>query len=93
MHSFCLRIFYCQEKSISNKLTLEAAANETQPANRVFSPQNWIKAKTCLAGINFAIHNYFNILPLMDGGKEMKTKLDVALTLKAEDFENRWAAD
>lgn len=74
-------------------MALEAAANETQPANRVFSPQNWIKAKTCLAGINFAIHNYFNMLPLMPGGKEMKTKLDVALTLKAEDFEYRWAAD
>lgn len=74
-------------------MALEAAANETQPANRVFSPQNWIKAKTCLAGINFAIHNYFNMLPLMPGGKEMKTKLDVALTLKTEDFEYRWAAD
>lgn len=74
-------------------MALEAAANETQPANRVFSPQNWIKAKTCLAGINFAIRNYFNMLPLMPGGKEMKAKLDVALALEAEDFEYRWAAD
>jgi len=74
-------------------MALEAAANEPQPANRVFSPQNWIKAKTCLAGINFAIRNYFNMLPLMPGGKDMKAKLDVALTLEAEDFEYRWAAD
>ncbi len=74
-------------------MALEAAANEPQPANRVFSPQNWIKAKTCLAGINFAIRNYFNMLPLMPGGAEMKSKLDVALTLEAEDFEYRWAAD
>lgn len=74
-------------------MALEAAANEPQPANRVFSPQNWIKAKTCLAGINFAIRNYFNMLPLMPGGKEMKNKLDVALKLEAEDFEYRWAAD
>jgi hypothetical protein len=34
---------------------LEAAANEPLPANRVFSPQNWIKTKTCLAGIRAAI--------------------------------------
>ena len=74
-------------------MALEAAANEPQPANRVFSPQNWIKAKTCLAGINFAIRNYFNMLPLMPGGKEMKAKLDVALALETGDFEYRWAAD
>lgn len=74
-------------------MALEAAANEPQPANRVFSPQNWIKAKTCLAGINFAIRNYFNMLPLMPGGKEMKSKLDVVLSLEAGDFEYRWAAD
>jgi AIPR protein len=74
-------------------MALEAAANEPQPANRVFSPQNWIKAKTCLAGINFAIRNYFNMLPLMPGGREMKAKLDLALALEAGDFEYRWAAD
>lgn len=79
---------------ISLNMALEAAANETQPANRVFSPQNWIKAKTCLAGINFAIRNYFSMLPLMpQGGKEMKAKLDSALSLETEDFEYRWAAD
>ncbi|MHC1698602.1 MAG: AIPR family protein [Geobacteraceae bacterium] len=74
-------------------MALEAAANEPQPTNRVFSPQNWVKAKTCLAGINFAIRNYFNMLPLMPGGKEMKAKLDVALALETGDFEYRWAAD
>jgi len=78
---------------ISLNMALEAAANEAQPINRVFSPQNWIKAKTCLAGINFAIHNYFSMLPLMPGGRDMKTRLDAALTLEAEDFEYRWAAD
>ncbi len=78
----------------SLNMALEAAANETQPANRVFSPQNWIKAKTCLAGINFAIRNYFSMLPLMpQGGKEMKAKLDAALSLETGDFEYRWAAD
>lgn len=79
---------------ISLNMALEAAANETQPGNRVFSPQNWIKAKTCLAGINFAIRNYFNVLPLMpQGGREMKAKIDAALSLDAAKFEYGWAAD
>jgi hypothetical protein len=78
---------------ISLNMALEAAANEPQPQNRVFSPQNWIKAKTCLAGINFAIRNYFNMLPMIPGGQEIKTKLNDSLIIGIEDFEYRWAAD
>lgn len=74
-------------------MALEAAANAPQPSNRVFSPQNWIKTKTCLAEINFAIRNYFAMLPLMPGGKEQKAKLDAALSLETGNFEYRWAAD
>jgi hypothetical protein len=72
---------------------LEAAANEPQPGNRVFSPQNWIKTKACLAGIRAAIRQYFNMLPAMPGGKELKTKLHEALQVDSADFEARWAAD
>ena len=78
---------------ISLNMALEAAANEPQPANRVFSPQNWIKTKGCLSGINGAIRNYFNMLPMMPGGAEIKKKLTEATTLKSEDFEYRWSAD
>jgi hypothetical protein len=78
---------------LSLNMALEAAANEVQPMNRVFSPQNWIKAKTCLAGINFAIRNYFQMLPMMPGGQEVSKKLKEGLLLKQEDFEYRWAAD
>ncbi|HQO10171.1 MAG TPA: AIPR family protein [Clostridiales bacterium] len=78
---------------ISLNMALEAAANEQQPGNRVFSPQNWIKAKTCLAGINFAIRNYFQMLPMMPGGGEIKNKLNTALIIEADSFEYRWAAD
>lgn len=78
---------------LSLNMALEAAANEPQPQNRVFSPQNWIKAKTCLAGINFAIRNYFNMLPMIPGGQEIKGKLSNTLQLPNEDFEYRWAAD
>src|SRR5208282_4653031 len=78
---------------ISLNMALEAAANETQPANRVFSPQNWIKSKGCLAGINGALRNYFSMLPVMPGGAEIKKKLTEATTLKTEDFEYRLSAD
>ena len=78
---------------LSLNMALEAAANEVQPQNRVFSPQNWIKAKTCLAGINFAIRNYFQMLPMMPGGQQVSQKLKEGLVLKQEDFEYRLAAD
>lgn len=78
---------------ISLNMALEAAANEPQPANRVFSPQNWIKTKGCLSGINGAIRNYFSMLPMMPGGGDIKTKLNQATKLDSEDFEYRWSAD
>lgn len=78
---------------ISLNLALEAAANEQQQGNRVFSPQNWIKSKTCLSGINGAIRNYFSMLPMMPGGADVKKKLTEATAMKSEDFEYRWSAD
>ncbi|WP_059173188.1 AIPR family protein [Bacillus sp. FJAT-27445] len=78
---------------VSLNMALEAAANEPQPQNRVFSPQNWIKTKACLAGISTAIRHYFNMLPMMPGGTEIKNKLNDTLELDAENFEYRWAAD
>jgi hypothetical protein len=73
--------------------SLEAAANEPPPANRVFSPQNWIKTKSCLAGIRAAIQQYFTMLPAMPGGKELSQKLRLGLAMDAGNFEPRWAAD
>lgn len=78
---------------VSLNMALETAVNESQPMNKVFSPQNWIKTKTCLSAINFAIRNYFGMLPMMPGGPEMKAQLDSALKLEEKDFEYRWAAD
>ena len=72
---------------------LEAAANEPLPSNRVFSPQNWIKTKTCLSGIRAAIQQYFAMLPAMPGGKELSQQLKGALSMDAGQFEARWAAD
>ena len=78
---------------ISLNMALEAAANEVQPARRVFSPQNWIKTKACLAGINGAIRNYLSMLPMMPGGPDIKKRLTEATLLKPGDFEYRWSAD
>ena len=74
---------------------LEAAANEPQPPNRVFSPQNWIKTKTCLSAINAAIRQYFTMLPTMPmpGAKELAQELKGTLAMSRDDFEYRWAAD
>jgi hypothetical protein len=72
---------------------LEAAANEQQPQGRLFSPQNWIKAKTCLSAINQAIRGYFSMLPTLPGGKEQSKRLKDGMSLANEEFEYRWEAD
>ena len=72
---------------------LEAAANEPLPANRVFSPQNWIKTKACLAGIRAAIRQYFAMLPTMPNGKAMSQQIKNSLVMESSEFEARWAAD
>lgn len=72
---------------------LETAANEPQQPNRVFSPQNWIKTKTCLAGIRAAIRAYLSMLPSMPGGKDLAQRYKSALALEPEFFEERWSAD
>ncbi|MFM7349125.1 MAG: AIPR family protein [Erythrobacter sp.] len=74
-------------------MALEAAANEPQPPNRVFSPQNWIKTKGCLTNINMAVRNYFNMLKVMPGGADIEKKLREAAVLSQEAFEYRWSAD
>ena len=74
---------------------LESAANEPQPANRIFSPQNWVKTKACLHSINAAIRQYFFMLPTMPGeaAKEYAKNLRETLTLSRDQFEYRWEAD
>lgn len=73
----------------SLNFALETAANEPQPANRVFSPQNWIKTKSCLSGITTAVRMQLMMLSNVPGGKELKD----SLILSNEEFEYRWAAD
>lgn len=70
---------------------LESAASEQQSPGKIFSPQNWIKTKTCLSGIKTSVNGFIQLMmmPAFKGGKELKE----ALTITAENFEYRWEAD
>jgi hypothetical protein len=70
-------------------VALETAANEQQSSDKIFSPQNWVKAKSCLGGIKTAVSTQLMMLPTFPGGKELKEDL----VIPAESFEYRWEAD
>ncbi len=72
---------------------LISAADEQQQPNRVFSPQNWIKTKTCLAGLRQAVSAYFAMLPGLPGGREAHQAYRESLKMENDQFEDRWAAD
>ena len=76
-------------KSLS--FALQAAASEPQQGDRVFSPQNWIKTKTCLAGIRAAVSQSLNMYSMMN--PKMGDKLKQGLKIEREGFEARWTAD
>ncbi len=69
-------------------MALTNAASEILPENRVFSPNNWIKAKASLNAITNVIQTQLMMLPDM-GAKEQCD----ALVLDADVFEYRWQAD
>jgi len=75
----------------SLNFALESAANEPQPSNRVFSPQNWIKTKSCLAGIRAAVSQSLNMMPMMN--QEIANNIKNGLKMEREQFEARWTAD
>ncbi len=73
----------------SLNFALQTAVNEAQSSNKVFSPQNWLKTKACLSGINAAISMQLMMLPNMPGGTEIKKALELTHGV----FEYRWQAD
>lgn len=95
----------CYDLALSNNMTddivrmagivlntaLQTAANEQQPHERVFSPQNWIKAKSSLTGVNGALRNYLSMIPSF-AGPDVGDKYKAALTVPKEHFEYRWQA-
>jgi AIPR protein len=65
---------------------METAPDEQQISTRVFSPQNWIKSKSCLIGIDAAARTQLRMMLRRNDSEEIKD----ALTLRSDDFEYRW---
>ena len=70
---------------------VSAERNNCEQSGRSFIPQNWVKNKSCNAGIMTAIQNYFSFLPTMN--KEMDTKLRNGIKIDAKYFSYRVQAE
>jgi len=88
-----------KEKDIVNQLVnmaasclnvaIEESASEQSTPGKIFSPQNWVKTKSCLSKIKTSVRTQIQMLPNFPGGKELKE----SLIIPAEFFEYRWEAD
>lgn len=68
---------------------LDGANQEAQDKGKVFSPQNWLKAKDSMNRVRDALRMFLTMLPNMPGGKELKQRLVVA----PDKFSLRWQAE
>lgn len=68
---------------------LQTEADQASTDKKVFSPQNWLKAKASLTGTMQASSMQLMMLAGMPGGKDIKD----ALTLAPEHFAYRWSAE
>lgn len=71
----------------------ENASAEATEAGRIFSPQNWIKAKGSLKDIRTATRNSFTAMKMYPQGKQQLQILQEKLATDKELFEARWTAD
>nr|WP_308520933.1 AIPR family protein [uncultured Stomatobaculum sp.] len=71
----------------------ESASAEAAEAGRIFSPQNWIKAKGSLKDIRTATKTSFTAMRMYPQGKEQVQVLQDKLAMSKERFESRWTAD
>lgn len=67
----------------------QSAVQEYATANKVFSPQNWLKSKDSLTKIQASVSMLINMMGNMPGGPALKT----ILTLKPELFGLRWSGE
>ena len=70
-------------------VAIEQAANEQSTTGKIFSPQNWLRTKSCLSGIKTAVRTQIQMLPYFPRGEELRN----CLVLPASAFEYRWEAD
>lgn len=74
-------------------MAFEIAAQDASQNNKVFSPQNWSKAKASLRDIRTAVKQYLMSAKMMPGGKQILDCLNIGLKMTNTDFESRWSAD
>lgn len=60
---------------------------------KVFSPQNWVKNKSCLIDIQSAIDNRIGALEDTDDGQVLLQQLKKGMKLPQTAFTDRWSAD
>ncbi len=72
---------------------LENASAEASNDDKIFSPQNWIKAKASLKDTRNAIRSSLQMLKLLPEGMDVVKKLGEGLAMDKEEFESRWTAD
>ncbi|MGB5824541.1 MAG: AIPR family protein [Proteocatella sp.] len=74
-------------------MAFEIALEEASQNNKVFSPQNWSKAKASLKDIRTAVKQYLMSAKMMPGGKVLIEELTKGLQMSKDEFESRWSAD
>lgn len=77
----------------SLNMAFESASAEAADSGKIFSPQNWIKAKASLKNIRDSVRNQMGTLKFIEGGNEISKKLNEGLKMETTDFESRWTAD
>ena len=70
-------------------VAIEEASSEQSSSNKIFSPQNWIKTKSCLSKIKTSVRTQIQMLPNFPGGRDLRK----SLIIPDEFFEYRWEAD
>ncbi len=74
-------------------MAFETASSETIDSGKIFSPQNWIKAKGSLKDLRSAVKTQLGALKLVSGGKQIVDQINNGLKMDTADFESRWTAD
>ena len=74
-------------------MAFETASSDAVDNGKIFSPQNWIKAKASLKDIKGAVKNQMSALRYTPGGAAVVEQINIGLKMDSSDFESRWTAD
>lgn len=70
------------------------ASNKAAEEGKIFSPQNWIKAKASINELRNSISTSYNMLSILnDESREFSNLIRSSLKMDPEDFEERWTAE